>query len=320
MVYIGSCAGQFLALNKATGKKIWGYDITQDGDQTSFHGNPLITGRLIVTGTDGPGIGHLYAFDSATGAMQWRYPDESGYSTDLIRHDSTFFAVSMHDELDCLAIDSGQLVWYDSNPSEDSRPFSSSPALAGDVVFFGTRGGMVKALSADSGSVVWTRDLGSRIATAIVASDDHLYLGTASGYLYHLAQSNGETRDSLFVSDATERSATIGNPALTDSMLIVLCGGGKEIIGVDRSLDQIRWRRTAETNWSSYRPHLWHGSVLIGDEQGNFCALDPASGTAQWTEKFEGTIRGIGSDGNLLFIGTLQGMVYAWEWDPQPKR
>jgi hypothetical protein len=102
--------------------------------------------------------------------------------------------------------------------------------------------------------------------------------------------------------------------ALTDSVLIVLRDGGKELIGVDRSLDSILWRLESETIWSSYRPHLWRDLILIGDEEGTFCAVDPLTGAVEWTEEFEGMIRGIGSDGNRLFIGTLQGMVYAWEW------
>jgi len=55
----------------------WSYDIHQDGNQTSFHGNPLITDQLVLIGTDkscaSGGIGHVYAFDRATGAVRWKY-------------------------------------------------------------------------------------------------------------------------------------------------------------------------------------------------------------------------------------------------------
>ena len=53
VVLIGSCAGTFYALDKKTGEVRWSYDIKKDGDQTSFHGNPLITEDLIIIGTDG---------------------------------------------------------------------------------------------------------------------------------------------------------------------------------------------------------------------------------------------------------------------------
>lgn len=70
-VFVGSCSGVFYALNKTTGQLQWSYDITKDGKQISFHGNPLITGDLILIGTDRScepdGVGHVYAFDRRTG-------------------------------------------------------------------------------------------------------------------------------------------------------------------------------------------------------------------------------------------------------------
>src|SRR5687767_3923794 len=51
-VYVGSCAGIFYAFNKDTGEVRWTYDIRKDGKQTSFHGNPLIAGDVILIGTD----------------------------------------------------------------------------------------------------------------------------------------------------------------------------------------------------------------------------------------------------------------------------
>jgi len=77
VLLIGSCAGTFYAFDKRSGKVRWSYDIHQDGNQTSFHGNPLITDQLVLIGTDNGcasgGIGHVYAFDRATGAVRWKY-------------------------------------------------------------------------------------------------------------------------------------------------------------------------------------------------------------------------------------------------------
>lgn len=320
LVYIGSCAGQFVALDKESGDVRWRYDITQDGDQSNFHGDPLVTDSLIITGCDGGGIGHLYAFDRATGAKRWMYPDERGFTTDLIRHGQILYAVSLHDELSCIEIATGQLLWYDLARSDRERPFSSSPAIAGDRVFFGNRSGMVKALSADSGHVIWSRNVRSLVSTALLTSGDDLFLGTADGDVFRLHQNTGEVLDSLALGvaadadDRIEQIGTIGNMVLADSVLILLRNGGTELIGVECSLDSVRWRLPAESHWSSYRPHAWNGFILVGDRDGALCAVDPATGSVRGTAHFDGTIRGIGSDGSLLFIGTLQGALYAWRW------
>jgi outer membrane protein assembly factor BamB len=77
VLLIGSCAGTFYAFDKRTGKVRWSYNIHQDADQTSFHGNPLITDQLVLIGTDkscaSGGIGHVYAFDRSTGTVRWKY-------------------------------------------------------------------------------------------------------------------------------------------------------------------------------------------------------------------------------------------------------
>jgi hypothetical protein len=52
------------ALDRRSGQVKWAYDIRKDGDQSQFHGDPLITDQLIVMGTDG-NIGSVCAFERA---------------------------------------------------------------------------------------------------------------------------------------------------------------------------------------------------------------------------------------------------------------
>lgn len=81
LVFIGSCAGTFYAINKTTGQVQWSYDIRKDGKQISFHGDPLVTGNLILIGTDHScvpgGIGHVYAFETDSGKVRWKYRSTS---------------------------------------------------------------------------------------------------------------------------------------------------------------------------------------------------------------------------------------------------
>ena len=74
-MFIGSCAGNFYALNKTTGEVQWSYDIRKDGKQQSFHGDPLVISDLILIGTDRScdpeGVGHVYAFERSSGNVRW---------------------------------------------------------------------------------------------------------------------------------------------------------------------------------------------------------------------------------------------------------
>jgi len=52
-MFIGSCAN-FYAINKTTGQLQWSYDIRRDGNQQSFHGDPLVTNDLILIAPTSP--------------------------------------------------------------------------------------------------------------------------------------------------------------------------------------------------------------------------------------------------------------------------
>ncbi len=140
VLLIGSCAGTFYAFDKRTSKVRWSYNIHQDGNQTSFHGNPLITDQLVLIGTDkscaSGSIGHVYAFDRATGAVRWKYRT-AGTPTDIARIGSSTYAASFVDELIALNLADGNLRWKfaTGTPNPDCA-LPSAPIVVGDRVFY----------------------------------------------------------------------------------------------------------------------------------------------------------------------------------------
>ena len=52
---LGSCSGRFYALDSASGMPRWSYDTRQDVEEAGpaqFHGDPLVLGDQVVTGSD----------------------------------------------------------------------------------------------------------------------------------------------------------------------------------------------------------------------------------------------------------------------------
>jgi outer membrane protein assembly factor BamB len=100
LLFVGSCSGNFYALNRDTGGVRWSYNIKQDGDQTSFHGDPLVAGDLILIGTDAGRQGHVYAFERTTGKVRWKYrvpsgvADDVGVASDIVRRGKYVYAVA----------------------------------------------------------------------------------------------------------------------------------------------------------------------------------------------------------------------------------
>ncbi|MFP3902827.1 MAG: PQQ-binding-like beta-propeller repeat protein, partial [Armatimonadota bacterium] len=63
-------------------------------------------------------------------------------------------------------------------------PIDSSPALAGDLVFFGCDDGDIYALSAATGKQVWSFTAGAPITASPAISDGKMIIGSTDGAIY----------------------------------------------------------------------------------------------------------------------------------------
>ena len=113
-MFIGSCAGNFYAINKTTGQLQWSYDIRRDGKQQSFHGDPLVVDDLILIGTDqncvSDGVGHVYAFERDSGKVRWKYRSTS-VPTDILQIGSNVYFGSFQDKWSSVDLRTGSLNW-----------------------------------------------------------------------------------------------------------------------------------------------------------------------------------------------------------------
>ena len=310
LLFVASCNGRMRALDKKTGQVKWEYDISKDGDQHEFHGDPLITDELVVIGTDGK-MGHVYAFEQSTGLVRWKYRvDERGVASDIARLGDDAYAVTISNELVCLDLKSGKSQWtFRGGATAQHCLTCSSPAAAADKVYFGGVDGFAYAVNAQTGKLIWKRDLGARVTTSAVVRGSDLYLGTAKHGLYRLDANSGEARGEI-----ETQTAPSGHLVLSgDSLLAFL--GGKVFASFDLELKKLRWSAEASNYWSSARPYVWHDAVLLGDQR-ELVAFRTSDGARQWSHEFPRTVRGIGTSAEVLYVGTLNGPVFAYSPGP----
>jgi len=307
LLIVSSCNGLIRALDKQTGQVRWSYDIHKEGDQTEFHGDPLITEKSVVITTDGK-MGHVYAFDRLSGAVRWKYAVQwRGLASDVIRSGENIYALTLEDDLLCLDLDTGQVKWtFQSNAPPKSLFWASSSTLVGDRVFFGGLDGFVYALDARTAKLVWKSGLGARVTTSVVSQGSDLYVGTASHHLYRVDAVSGGILADLPV-EAEPRWRLI---VTRDSLLAFL--GPQILASFDLSLKGAHWSTKASHNWTSARPYVWHETVLSGDSK-ELIAFRAADGARLWSQQIPGTIRGIGVSDDVLYMGTLKGSVLALE-------
>ncbi|HET9229038.1 MAG TPA: PQQ-binding-like beta-propeller repeat protein, partial [Thermoanaerobaculia bacterium] len=189
-LYIGSCSGKLFALDRKTGQAAWTYDTAADGPAAQFHGDLLVTDRLVVVGTDSVPRGYLYALERSNGTVRWKHAFPGGVGAQILRRGDAAFAVTASGEVVAVDLESGGIVWKTSPPAEVGDR-QLDPALDGDRLFVGWRPGPVEALDASTGRRIWRTDLGERLNTSVVVVGSTVVVGTLSGRLHRLNREDG---------------------------------------------------------------------------------------------------------------------------------
>lgn len=316
LLFIGSCAGNFYALDKATGQVRWSYDIRRDGKQRSFHGDPLVTDDLILVGTDQgcdpDSVGHVYAFERITGKVRWKYRSTS-VPTDIVQLGSNVFFGSFQGQWSSVSLRTGSLNWNFSvdTPNTNCDPIKSPIAYENRFFLIGLDG-VIYALDATSGRVAWKRKLSSAPTTSLAVWNKSLYVGTTQNHLYRLNIQTGDILAELGV-----EATPVGRLAAGNNSLLMFLENRSDRIGyiitVDSELKDVRWQHKSSPEWASERPHLWKGNIAAGNCRGEVAAFRASDGAPRWTLNVKGCIRSIGSSGNMLFIGVQEGTIYAFD-------
>jgi len=318
----------FYGLDPESGEPIWTYDITLDGEQTSFHGDMLITDELVIIGTDA-GEGHVYAFEKDSGSVRWMFPAGRGVSTDIVRQGPHLFAVTLDDHIISLELDSGELRWSVETGADPPERFTmgSTPAVLGSHVYVGGLDGAVRCLSADNGTPVWKTPLGEEVVTSTLLVDDEIIVGTADARFHRMRATDGEVVGSVEVSQRA-RSHLIRLPNGLFTAFLGDHGWEGELVAFDAALGQ-RWRVEAPdgSTWVSARPFVVGPWVIAGSQTGHIYAIDCGDGTVAWSHAVNEDldwsgdgVRVFGLHDSTLLVGTISGTMYAFDLDvPQKK-
>ena len=308
-VYVANCRGRIEALDAESGQVRWTYDARQDGGRPEFHGRALLTEELLLIASDdrrAEGTGHVYALERATGEIRWKYGAGRGAMTNVVRHGPRAYVVTVDEELVCLDLANGRVVWkFATGSANDEYFMTSSPAVAGERVFFGAVNGNVYALDARTGARLWTREIGARISTAVTAVGEKLYCGAADERVYCLDQAGGDVLGELAV-----EAVPVGEPTPAGEALLIVPSRDR-VICLDRALQEVLWTGTANSNWRTHRPSVWGATLLAGNNDGEVVAFRLADGSREWSYNFTDQVTSLNRSGEVLLVGTQKGPVYA---------
>lgn len=195
-LYIGSSAGQFMALEAGSGKLLW--SVKTQGAISSRPHLDAKSGMLYFGGDDG----RMYAVDAKRGTVKWKYGTQGTINREpVLAEGFVLFATS---EGRIYALDAATGKWRWQYERELPEGFTiqgyAGVAVKGSTAYTGFADGTLVALKVFSGDVVWTRSLtGGKSqfvdvdTTPVIVGDLLLAASYASG-VYAISADTGSVR------------------------------------------------------------------------------------------------------------------------------
>lgn len=213
-VYVGSWDRNLYALDAATGKEKWRYTTGNDTtiyNQIGLASSPAVAnGMVFVGGRDGK----FHAVNEQTGALAWTHDNRGGWTiaSPAVRDGVVYFPTSDGTRFKALDAATGAVKFDLQNKAVSF----SSPALVGDVAFYGTSDGYLQAVNLKTGAVRNTfRTEGSK-ANGDRYTDENGRLKT--GLMYP-----DRTLDGMMIGMRTMQTlgSILSSPTVVDGVLYV---------------------------------------------------------------------------------------------------
>jgi len=252
-------------------------------------------------------------------------------------------------ELVCLELATGRVRWR--------RPVRGTPDCAPRVwdhrVVWGTEEGELVVVSIDGGQVLWSTNLGARIATSPnavgVSNAWRVVVGTydsqvhgfdgetgqpvwsymADGYVHSTPAVvsgrvvAGSCDGRVYMLDladgrklfAIEAGSYVAAPTVVEPPWVFAATHGGEVLAVDWSEGIVRWRRTHEQRAACLAgPALGEETLIVAFQDGRLWALKKADGQPVWTFTARAGIEGSPVvAGRWIWVGSEDGRLYAVE-------
>jgi len=328
-VYLPSYDGKFYALNASTGAVRWkfvtggerrfearGLHGMRPRNQTIadpfdlFLSSPVVVNGLVYFGS---GDGNVYALDSVTGSLRWKYQTGDVVHGSPAYADGVVFVGSWDSYFYALDASTGALRWRfhgGEDPTIHNQVgFQSSPAVVGGVVYVGCRDSNLYALDAATGAERWHygTDL-SWVITSPAVVGDKVIFGTSDSSLYHVV----DAATGKGIIERKDKAYMFSSPTVAgDAVYIGILNGTLE--ARDLASGEILWSFETE---ASRRNDGW---ILTADRRFN----SPLYFRSSWREApIVGTDRQFTVGGffstplvadGRVYVGSTDGNLYALE-------
>jgi eukaryotic-like serine/threonine-protein kinase len=239
-------------------------------------------GTAYVGSTDGK----LYAVDLASGEAKWKFATEARVVSSpavaqgvvfFLSYDGNFYAVNAAD---------GKLKWkfktggehrytarhiHGSLPAAELMPdpfdfYLSSPAVAGNTVYFGSGDANVYALEAGTGNVKWKFQAGDVVHASPAVANGVVYVGSWDTYFYAIDAATGKEKWRFKTGEDPDTHNQIGiqsSAAVADGLVYFGCRDSNFYV-LEVATGQKKWAFNNKGSWVITSPAVYDGRVYFG--------------------------------------------------------
>lgn len=235
-VYIGAYDGRLYAVDRETGRRVWGTTLGDyiGSSPTLYNGTVYIGVEMrepagYIVGVDagtgeevfrsdklgnhphstptidpesgsiivGENDGYLYCYWMGTQTERWRFKTGGDIKSTASVSDGMAYITSWDGSLYAINITTGKSRWtFSTGYSSMSSPTVDSET---GVVYFGNHGGSLYAVNSSSGDEVWEFKTGDRVLSSptLVRSTGTVIIGSNDGNIYLLDAVSGELKQKI---------------------------------------------------------------------------------------------------------------------------
>jgi outer membrane protein assembly factor BamB len=314
-IYFGSYDGMVYAVDAETGTQLWAFPTG-----SPVRSSPAVDGRMVYVGSNN---GNVYALDANTGEKQWQFPAKLPvFSSPSVMNGVVYVGSGSTDQVDLSrdpTKDAGIIFALDAKTGTERWSFStpgivlSSPAISGNMVFFGSWDGGVYALNAESGQECWHFPTSSTVLSSPAVADGVVYVGSYDGNVYALDANTGEKRWHRLTGGLVYSS-----PAVAAGVVYVGSFDGY-LYAVDAATGRDRWEplwlggqqrdKPSEVRSS---PAVVGDTIYVGSNDGHVYAVDATRGTILWQFPTGGEVRSSPTVANgTVYVGSQDSKLWA---------
>lgn len=289
-------------------------------------GGPIIAGPIVCDGVIYVGAknGGFVALDRTSGQPRWRFFADAPVTASAAVADGLAYFQSDAGTVYAVRVADGKPAWTlktDADlPFMNYKPgvdfwdyWTSSPLYFDGVVYIGGGDGVVRALDARTGRVIWTYATRGRVRATPATDGKRIYVGSFDGAMYALDRADGKLTWSFQTEGNSDfKIGSIQSSAAVADGKVLFGSRDYRLYALDAETGKAAWIAPHKGSWVVGSPAVVDGKACVGSSDWKVVqCVDLKTGQELWrAEVGAPAFSSPAVVGQTLVVATLGGLLW----------